>query len=97
MVIEECNTVSDADGMIVKAAVGNTVSEADGEIMLAEEGKTVTDDDEEVDKDCDADTSGELFVVAELVTSAVEVVATPRPIGATVDLAIVEEEFLSSN
>ena len=95
MVIEERNTVSDADGMIVKAAVGNTVSEADGEIMLAEEGKT--DDDEEEDEDCDTDTSGELFVVAELVTSAVEVVATPRPIGATVDLAIVEEEFLLSN
>lgn len=65
--------------------------------MLAEEGKTVSDDDEEVDEDCEADTSGELLVVAELVISVVEVVATPRAIGATVDLAIVEEEFLSSN
>lgn len=97
MVIEERNTVSDADGEIVKAAVGNTVSEADGEIMLAEEGKTVSDDDEKVDEDCHADTSGELFVMAELVISVVEVVATPGAIGATVDLAIVEEEFLPSN
>ena len=35
--------------------------------------------------------------MAELVISTVEVVATPRAVVATADLAIVGEEFLSSN
>ena len=35
--------------------------------------------------------------MAELVISTVEVAANPRAVGTTVNLAIVEEEFLSSN
>ena len=51
----------------------------------------------EVEKRCDTNTSEELFIVAERVISAVEVVATSRAVSATAGLAIVKEEFKSSH